>query len=545
MRIKNLLFVAFAAFFCFSCKKEEVLVEPVCEEFDLSLAEELFSKALSCALYEHESLRDFIKSEALKEFDNDYDVFWPYVRNSVVEEGKTFRELILSYVDEPTLVGIEHSIPKLTILVPDWSWVDTNCFSVRSWDTSDPCVGVGFEDNLSDHLVYGNGAVVQTVSRGVIPSFPVVLVKDNERMKITSANTKSGDLSFDYADPAFRNIKTKYDVYDYDYILSNSDYTEYGDWVEDRFLSDVSISAWNEFGQRWGNAAQRDYIYYGMTKSLSSGLLDRFMRERLLRFRIDPHEALGIMSMPDDDDPEFREDDIVRYKNSNKLDEENMELGAWDWTSGRFEIRIAITTSCENREVSLFEQTFSLAPSDLFKLSKVHIVNEQGTWFHTAKWQYSYNVNDLQSVWYYPSGTLLLNAAWDLSTTSYQFLIDVYEMDADASSTYTETNGFKHTSSLMFSEGAGVDLGVDPVKIKINYNRSITDAYETTCSYSKSVVRAIKTQRLGKAVLDYCENVIAGESSKQVNGVTKHGYDIHSTKVGPVYFSFVPQDIRD
>ena len=43
--------------------------------------------------------------------------------------------------------------------------------------------------------------------------------------------------------------------------------------------------AWNEF-KNVPNAYQRDYIYYGITKENKPGTLNRYIREKLYRFRI-------------------------------------------------------------------------------------------------------------------------------------------------------------------------------------------------------------------------------------------------------------------
>lgn len=90
---------------------------------DAYSAAESFSQILSKATHENQDLRLFIKSKALEQFDKDYDVFYPFVKDSEIGQGKTFREILLQYTDEKTLCDIERTIPKLTILVPDWSWL--------------------------------------------------------------------------------------------------------------------------------------------------------------------------------------------------------------------------------------------------------------------------------------------------------------------------------------------------------------------------------------------------------------------------------------
>ena len=75
-------------------------------------------------------------AKALSEFDNDYDVFYAWTKDKKVSGGKTFREIISQYDYEGKLPEILAAVPTLTVLVPDWSWIDENCFSVKNWDTT-------------------------------------------------------------------------------------------------------------------------------------------------------------------------------------------------------------------------------------------------------------------------------------------------------------------------------------------------------------------------------------------------------------------------
>ncbi len=103
-------------------------------------ASEEFAKILSKAIYEEKDLRNFIKEESLKEFDKDYDVFYPWVQNHIVNGTETFREVLSKYDEAGMLSDIEEELPLLTILVPDWSWVTD--FSACSWDTESQDISV-------------------------------------------------------------------------------------------------------------------------------------------------------------------------------------------------------------------------------------------------------------------------------------------------------------------------------------------------------------------------------------------------------------------
>lgn len=48
-----------------------------------------FAKILSKAVSANVDLRRFLKEEAMRQFDNDYDVFYPLVKDKIVTNGKT------------------------------------------------------------------------------------------------------------------------------------------------------------------------------------------------------------------------------------------------------------------------------------------------------------------------------------------------------------------------------------------------------------------------------------------------------------------------
>lgn len=92
-----------------SCSKEDYELTD-CSTSELSTKEQ-FAELLSAAITNSEELRFFIKKEALRQYDKDYDVFYPFVRDRIVYEGKTFRDCLLDYVEEKSLLKIENNNP--------------------------------------------------------------------------------------------------------------------------------------------------------------------------------------------------------------------------------------------------------------------------------------------------------------------------------------------------------------------------------------------------------------------------------------------------
>ena len=81
-----------------SCTKEDLEIRHTDNDFSgqqiqmtEAEAQQEFAVALSKAVAENEQLRTFIRDEALSQFDKDYDVFYPFVKNQTVSDGLTFR----------------------------------------------------------------------------------------------------------------------------------------------------------------------------------------------------------------------------------------------------------------------------------------------------------------------------------------------------------------------------------------------------------------------------------------------------------------------
>ncbi|OOV29533.1 hypothetical protein BXU11_06510 [Flavobacterium sp. LM5] len=54
----------------------------------------------------------FLKNEALKQFDKDYNVLYYLVRNSVIN-GDRFRDILVSFSSEKDIAEIEKNVPLI------------------------------------------------------------------------------------------------------------------------------------------------------------------------------------------------------------------------------------------------------------------------------------------------------------------------------------------------------------------------------------------------------------------------------------------------
>ena len=171
-------------------KTEEI---PAAKPIATSISEntklkEKFGFALAKALHENSKLRAFIKVEALKQITRDYDVIYQVVKNKDVNgnqqrnsSGQTIREILLPFFqNENELIEIERKLPLLTIFVPD---LMGGSFSAANWDTVNQIPFVGIRSYESDDVkIIKYTGESEILEAKYMPDFPVVVVKDNERI---------------------------------------------------------------------------------------------------------------------------------------------------------------------------------------------------------------------------------------------------------------------------------------------------------------------------------------------------------------------------
>lgn len=261
-----------------------------------SVALSNFAQLLSRAINEEEALRSFIKEEALKQYDNDYDVFYAWVKDKKVTEEQTFEQILEKYDDHNVLQSCVKSVPKITILVPDWEWLDA--FSVKTWNTSENDVMVGYAQNGASHHLFMNGKTL-VLEAGEFPEQPTLIVKNNERMVMEPA-TKGDYPEFDYASQEFIGALTKGRAWYEDYIDLGAEIIN--DFVPEADIDAKLVSAFNKFKEDdIPEACQRDYIYYGMSKqNPDRGILNPNIRDRFYRFKVEPDAFCKIADSNED-----------------------------------------------------------------------------------------------------------------------------------------------------------------------------------------------------------------------------------------------------
>ena len=493
---------------------------------DQVTAQKKFAKALSKAVSNSLDVRKFLKAEAVAQFDNDYDIFYPLVKNKIVYDNQSLRDILLSYCkDENELVQIEQSLPLLNILVPDLSlfWD----FNAEKWNVDDKEVSVICRDD-KDNTLYENGENIGKMTTGDIPDFPCLVVKNNERMKVSSVKTRSGEATYEFLSDAFDGSKRKLQTRHYEEDINLQPTEDLEAYVNGSEIMSSVKDAWNEF-KNVPNAYQRDYIYYGITKENKPGTLNRYIREKLYRFRIAANAYSAI------NDP--TQDPTLQDTQKNKGYLTNEEIIQKIWTDGNFEFHFKSYISGEDsKEAMEAKLTFTINPRDAFSLEKIHLKHKNSTAFRQSKNFYTVDAKNLRSKWIYPEKSdknaddLVFTLPWDLYNKSLSIFMFVEEWDKGQTITQEKSVVGEFINKADFSiEGSG-SIGKVSLSTKLGYGFSHTK----TVSNKATIQTTVESDPLGTLYFQYNDPIIRDE----INGT----YKLYNVSSGSVVATLLPVD---
>lgn len=513
--LKITIFFLLLASLQLSCSKENKTqneVDSTVEQKGVELSD--FAVLLSKAVYNDAQLRSFIKSESIRQFDKDYDVFYPLVKDRIIYDGLTFRDILIYYDSDNKLDAIEKEEPLLNILVPDWSWVDESCFSPNNWDTTSQEVVVTFENSDDSVPLFGNGEFLGTIQGNIIPSGPVLVVKRNERMVYNP--TKSSIDAYAFVDEEFdgcTNIETRGTVYEHDYEFSTS---QPDDEVLTLGLSPKIRQAYSESVKDY-HLPQRDHIYYDMTSDKNTGVLDFHYSERLLRFRFTDGNIPGLY----DDTVVGNDMNLVSNESPGKaLTDE--ELKQMIWCEGNLEVVFHVMAG--SRE---YRRTKSFQFKDAFSVSEVHFEWFQN-FFRTVTWRY-YEIDPMTLVpkWISLNWKLF---TWDLTQFPTAYCVWAEEVDSGASITRSHQCSFKYANN--FSQSTTVEAGINnTITLKMGFGTG--ESLESTNQESITIATKEENDDLGQTWVQYTDPVIT-----HINGKTT---EIYRYSTGSFDFLIVPQ----
>ncbi len=289
---KTILLLSLIAFFT-SCDNIKQDNSAPSKQIDSSINVEVdritFSTALAKAL-QNEEFRELIKSEALKKFDGDYDIFYQKLKDVRLSSGLTVESLIGSYLEKDAdIMKLTRNLPLLTIFIPELSR-----HSASKWDTKNeiPIVGVR---NYGDLAV--NKPMKTFDSNGNEGSLsyrqdflrPIIIVKDNERLVDERSKTsRLSSVNTEAHEPYLVNDLGQFAFWDNTFdkrIPEKEKYARINDLTDGFYDTELLPDIREAFEN--GSSCQRDNVYYRILPQLgrNSGVYRPNFAEALTSIR--------------------------------------------------------------------------------------------------------------------------------------------------------------------------------------------------------------------------------------------------------------------
>ena len=452
-----------------------------------------FAKALLNAMKESKMLRDLLKTEALKMFNKEYDVLYLLIKDKQLENASV-EELIAKHLGgKAKLDQIISQNPTLTILVPE---LPEKSFSAELWDTENdvPAVAIRIRESSGVPFIDVDGTE-DIIPSGYTPGFPILVIKDNERVTASTSSGRSHRRGLNQAQTRTvyndGQITLKFWHNDFDNSIKpvDKEFIDISDILDD-IINDGIFLPPKKLGEAYNiyknaNGWQRDYIYYGITPSNRKGQYNNEYKEYIETFSMDA-------------DPE------IAFKKI--YDQES------DWTDGSLEFKISTNINSKNGVGEQLINVLYIKPDKLFEFKRIRIGN---FWHHYWK---KIPVS-LKTVYVHKP---LFH--WKLENYSPAIKMSVEEVDLSETYTRSETRTVEFATNFSIDSTEGV---LEKVGLKFGASRTERQTQTNQISYTK------EGDFLGQTIIEFSDDVITDENyypyfiRKYSTGVCKLGVTPH------------------
>lgn len=473
--------------------------ENVSMVFDEQSAMTRFAEILSSATYERKDVREFLKKEALLQFDKNYDVLYVKVKDENIG-SKIFKEVLANYSKEGELEMIEKAVPTLNIYV-----VNIPALNVKAedLDCNSNDIPIALPGNASCDL-YVNGKVVDSITDGQVPGFNLFVINKNKRVTV-NASTRSGDKLYEFIDEEYDGLNQRITRS----IIAPAQY-----------VGTKAIQAYRYFykddGSRFSKALQRDYIYYGMTPTSTKGSFNKNVTEYMFYIQVDPKAYFKITDKKATDqytdDPEIKKKSTSRKKRDFTTEELIKEF----WTEGAYNFRIEIMTSASSTAIV---KRLAVKPQEIwnFNLDRSY---RHSTVFRHSKYTYTIDPNKFTAKTYFLEKGKVSFGKWDLSNEGYSRRVSIVEEDPGTS--YTEKYTFETVKATSSKINGDVKLGLGIGGTNISTDIGAEGASSVTQKVSReiSVTHTNKDDDLGSEIIYFYDPIIEKDVSNASSGNT-------------------------
>lgn len=468
------------------------------ESLNLSETDQLkvkFGRVLAKALKDSPELRQFIKQEALKQFNNDYDVLFNMVRHKPLNNipstrlkngvNNSLEGLLEGYFeDKNELSAIQSQLPLLTVFVPK---LPENSFSAETWDTNDPdqipVVGIRVDNTNEVPMVDAVNNHEYILEDDLIPGYPVVVIKNNERLAVNTDDNNfarstevieaQDGTSYRFLDDNLNASMTKTN----NTLIKPID-PEGGSCNppfaiipgRDNTVPQFIKTAHNVFDGRISQPWQRDNIYYQLTTTQTTNTYvgGKYL-EAITYFRLNgvPEDVFSSMSNQNNS----ANPDPIGTNQSWERDRTRVP-----WTDGNFEIGISITDNAKNRPNINFAFSFDAAPESLFTYSYESVVRWRGAW--PIRWKRTYwrpKIDGFKGMDFTSTNldaTKLHIHAWDLTEYSNIWNLEIKELDVSTEITTKTASVKKYNTNINID--TSIPLG-EKTKLGLKFGASLEE----------------------------------------------------------------------
>ncbi|MDR2954227.1 MAG: hypothetical protein LBV43_04015 [Prevotella sp.] len=501
--MKKLLSVCFVFVIVFvACSNNDIMENmndgkqaPVIYEDDFYLKKN-FGFALAKMMEDNVSARKFIKEEALRMFNNDYDILYHLVKDKKLENGTTFREALLKfYEDKDELFALERKFPLLTIFIPE---LPENSFSANIWDIEMEIPMVALLSTRTNNIPILNAKGEEFILESqYIPAFPIIVLKDNERVtvktNISASNTSNvlkstnGDLEFAFLDKCFDNTQQDKRVKSQ---LSNPDPT--------RLVADTKVAKAYDI-YKTSDGWQRDYIYYDITPGIPRGQFKYDYMEYITTFKLLGDGRAAYNRIADQTDPNFRERYIAIFQSA--------------WTEGYFEFKIRVLVNASNGIGSEIIKYYSANPNDLFEL-EYELNNKIMPKRYELK-RVSLKMTEISIP--------LIN--WDLYQYASSIKIAIEEVDRTEITEITDTRQVKYAANFEISSTTKL---MEKVGLKFGSTAERTTTETIKKTYTEG------NDELGDVIVNFADHVIVSFANQTLPKYRKYSSGWYEIEVRPI-----------
>jgi len=479
----------------------------VVDEHDNYELKKKFATALHEAMLNNKELREFLKEEALIKFNKDYDILYNYVKSKQIG-NYSFRDILLDYFErEEDLAQIESQIPSLTIFVPS---LPNDSFSAELWNTDEevPLVAIRLLNNDKTPII-SSRSENHLLDHNIIPGFPVVVIKENERI-LTEAHPDYETLDTD---------EYRYDGFSFRHIHINFDGLR--PQVNITINGPIHlVEAWEEYGKHENLGWHRDYIYYNLQPNSTNGQYINDYKEYVRDFRIEgdtPWIALSNISQPSVIDGQYLDPELNFVNGSQFYNYAGAEVNQGSfWTDGNFDFEIKLYY---DEEATPHKVPFTAAPESLFEIQYEQIGN-------LFSFLDVYVVNGISQK------TMTLHQElmdWQIHNVANNFIIDIEEIDSNVKIKENKSNSYTYNTNFNFSTKIGLELGGSA---EIGGQQSIEVQYNEHGDF------------LGTALIRFGDNIIIDEHHTSNNGSSFSAYKFRRYDLGNCSLSLVPVKVQ-